>query len=426
MRKKGRMRSFLGLALMAGMLAGSLSLLTGRYGTVFADTPKSYQSQIDEAKENREKMEREQEELHQKIRELKAKKADMEQYIRNLDEKTVELLDSIDALDGEILACEERLENTRLSLAEIKQKEINQYETMKRRVQYMYENGEVSFLDVLLGDGNLSELFNRLEYQREITAYDNELLQRYHETKTEIVNTELVLEAQLLEMDALRVTKEAELAAITELSDAKAQELLAMAENIGVDEEMLFNYWDELAVKDMEIEELERLEAERIAEEERKRKEEEERLRLLEEMKKNQSIDNMVWPVPDSSRVTSKFGPRKAPTAGASTYHRGIDIGAARGTDVLAAIAGTVTTAGYDSTSGYHIVIDHGNGVETKYLHASKLLVKAGQYVERGQVIMKVGSTGVSTGPHLHFGLYTNGIAVDPLKYVSFEDKLEQ
>jgi len=233
-----------------------------------------------------------------------------------------------------------------------------------------------------------------------------------------------------------------------------------------VDEEMLFMYWDEIVTMGADIEELERLEAERIAEEERKRKEEEERLRRLEEERKrkeeeerkrreeelrkiaeeaarkkkeeeirkqvteslkyNQDIGNMLWPVPKSGRITSDYGYRSAPVQGASTYHQGVDIGvgnlsrADRG--VVAALAGTVIETGYNKSAGNYIYIDHGNGLVTRYLHAYKIYVKKGQYVERGEEIMEAGTTGYSSGPHLHFGIYVNGVSVDPLLYIDYSD----
>jgi len=427
--KKGKKvlwkRTVLGSLLMA-MVLGAIPLTSSGVPVIAS---KSYQDEIDAAKKKKEQLEQAQKELENKIEELKSQQADMETYIQSLDDKMLSLTEDVERLTEEISVCEETLSATRLALEEVKKKEAEQYETMKNRIQYMYENGDTDFLDVLFGKGSLSDLLNQMEYRRQITKYDNELLERYGQTKQEVIHTEGLLMAQLEELNALKMTQEAELAAVEELSEAKSAELLALAESIGVDEEMLFNFWEEITKQGATVEELERLEAERVAEEERKRKEEEERLRReaeerqkQEEMKKNQSIDNMLWPIPASSRITSKFGYRKAPTAGASTYHKGIDVGAPSGTTVIAAIAGTVTKATYNSTSGYYVVIDHGDGVETKYLHASKLLVKAGDYVERGQPVIKVGSTGVSTGPHLHFGLFVNGVAVNPLDYVTYED----
>ncbi|MGN0505621.1 MAG: murein hydrolase activator EnvC family protein [Lachnospiraceae bacterium] len=421
---------------MLFVLLGLGAALLGRTSLLArADSSESYQDEIDEAKKRKEELEKEKDELAAKLNELKKKKDDMNAYIESLDAQYLELLDSIDALEEEIADCEAELLKTQEELAAVKQQEAEQYETMKRRIRYMYENGETGFLDILLGDGTLADMFNEMEYRTEITKYDNELLERYNATKLQVEETEAMLTAQLEKFGALKDVRETELAALDELITVKTTELAELAASIGTDEEMLFTYWDEIVKEGANIQELEKKEAERIAEEERKRKEEEERLRReaeerarkeqeLAEMKRNQDIENMLWPLPASGRVTSEFGYRGAPTAGASTYHRGIDIGAAdlSGTErnVVAALAGTVIEASYNGTSGRYIKIDHGNGLVTAYLHADKLYVKVGDYVERGQVIMLAGNTGVSTGPHLHFGVFINGVAVDPLKYISY------
>ena len=117
-------------------------------------------------------------------------------------------------------------------------------------------------------------------------------------------------------------------------------------------------------------------------------------------------------------RISSRFGKRKAPTAGASTYHKGVDIAAAQGTPIYAAKSGTVTISTYSSSAGNYVMINHGNGLYTAYMHASKLYVKVGDKVSQGQTIAAVGSTGYSTGPHLHFSVIINGNYVDPLKYL--------
>ena len=396
----------------------------------------SYKDEIEAAKKKKEELQKAQKELESKLSELKKRKEDMDAYIQSLDDKMMELLSDIEGLEEDLAECEQKLEETKIALEEAKIKEAQQYEIMKERIQYMYENPNTEFLDILFGAGSLTDMFNQLEYQQQITEYDNTLLERYNETKLQIMNTELLLEAQKEELESIKSTRETELAAVEELSVAKGQELAAMAAEIGTDEEMLFYFWEEITENNATLEELERLEAERAAEEERKRKEEEERLRKEEEERKRKAeeekknnatlakstnINNMLWPVPSSGRITSYFGYREAPTKGATTYHAGIDIGAPTGTNAVAALAGTVISARYDSSGGYYVKIDHGNGVVTSYLHASKILVSVGQYVERGEPVIKIGSTGVSTGPHLHFGVFVNGVAVNPLDYVSYK-----
>ncbi len=441
MRKK--LLAVLGVCFLIG-----LGAFAGNCYSAQADTTKSYQEEIDAAKAKQEKLKKEREELKKKVEELKQQKEDMNAYIENMDMQYLELMYSIEELEAEIEENETLLAETKEMLAQVKAQEAEQYDTMKKRIKYLYENGETSFLDVLLGNGSLTDMLNEMEYRAAITEYDNGLLERYIATKLQVEATEALLTAQLEEMNALKESREFELAQVEELIQAKAAELEALAASIGVDEEMLFTYWDEIVTMGADIEELEKKEAERIAEEERKRKEEEERLRreaeererrrreeeeekkrqeeLLAELRRNQDIENMLWPVPNSGRITSDYGYRSAPVKGASTFHQGIDIGvgnlARADRKVVAALAGVVAETGYSKSGGNYIYIDHGNGLVTRYLHAYKVYVKAGQRVERGEVIMEAGSTGYSSGPHLHFGVWVNGVSIDPLLYIDYSE----
>ncbi len=137
----------------------------------------------------------------------------------------------------------------------------------------------------------------------------------------------------------------------------------------------------------------------------------------LDEQKKYQA-SHMIWPLPSDHNIYTYYGYRVAPTAGASTYHKGLDIGGAAGSKIVAVLSGTVTEASYNSSSGYYVEIDHGNGIRTRYLHNSKLLVSVGQKVTQGDAISLLGSTGISTGPHLHFSVIKNGAYVDPYPYL--------
>ena len=126
-----------------------------------------------------------------------------------------------------------------------------------------------------------------------------------------------------------------------------------------------------------------------------------------------------LWPTPGNTTITSPFGNRFHPILHYYRNHNGIDIGAPMGEPVVASNPGTVITASYVGTYGNVVMIDHGGGVVTAYAHGSKILVEVGQVVQRGEVIMEIGSTGLSTGPHLHFEIKINGTFVDPLPYVT-------
>jgi murein DD-endopeptidase MepM/ murein hydrolase activator NlpD len=129
-------------------------------------------------------------------------------------------------------------------------------------------------------------------------------------------------------------------------------------------------------------------------------------------------VTGFIWPCPAYTRISSYFGPRPQPVPGASTNHKGVDLAAPYGADILASASGVVTTAKYSASAGNYVVIAHGNGMSTVYMHASSLLVSVGQTVRQGQVIAKVGSTGYSSGNHLHFGVIKNGTYVNPLNYI--------
>ena len=129
-------------------------------------------------------------------------------------------------------------------------------------------------------------------------------------------------------------------------------------------------------------------------------------------------IGGLIWPLPSSKRITSNFGKRKSPTKGASSNHEGIDIGAPTGDKVIAAASGEVVIAKYSYSAGNYIMINHGSQLFTVYMHLGKMDVKVGDEVILGQKIGEVGSTGYSTGPHLHFGVRKNGKYVNPLSYV--------
>ena len=188
-----------------------------------------------------------------------------------------------------------------------------------------------------------------------------------------------------------------------------------------------------------ELEAKRKAEEDRLREEEKKRKEAEERAKQRQaELEKTNTTSKvydpdainyvvqtdetdpyeMIWPLPGDHRTYSKFGPRKAPTKGASTYHQGWDIGGEFGAPIVSVLAGKVIVATYNSSAGNYVKVEHSSGFVTAYMHMSKIKVEVGDYVKQGQILGLCGSTGVSTGPHLHFGVQVNGSYVDPNPYI--------
>ncbi|MDD5937384.1 MAG: peptidoglycan DD-metalloendopeptidase family protein [Clostridiales bacterium] len=398
----------------------------------------TYEDKLKEAENKKKELEANKQNTLANIKKLEAEKNNILNYIKKLDMQLNDLTASLEKLEAEIASTKEELDQTRNDLEAAKEKEASQYETMKKRIQYLYENGSDDIVQVFLSSGNIIDFLNQVEYSKKISEYDGNMLNEYIATKELIQQQETYLAAKLDELKTAEEEQLFEQQTLQELSAQKGAEIERYTAAIGADEELFQEYADQITAVNANIQEIKDAEAKRIAEE--KRKAEEERKRAEEEAKKqalaNQnngnsssgsgsstqstSLGKMTWPLPGDGRIFSKFGYRVAPTAGASTYHRGVDIGGAQGASIVAALPGTVTEASYSVSGGNYVNIDHGNGFVTRYLHCSKLLVSPGDKVTKGQTIALVGSTGISTGPHLHFSVVLNGTYVDPLIYISY------
>ncbi len=431
---------------------------------------------VEDAQEQITDLEKEEARIQKKIKELEKKKGNIVSYIEQLDTTLIELQSEIEVLHEQIATTTQELNDAKEDLKEAITKEQEQYEAMKARIRYMYEYGNDQYMQILLSSESISDLLNRSEYIRAISEYDNNMYDAFKKTTATIAEKRLQIETNLKDLTLMNEKLELEEESVNTLIADKKSELKKQQQQISNANQEQINIQQELEKQEELVEELleqERLrieeqkrkeeEAKRLAEqkrkeeEERKRKEEEERKKQeqLEQEQNNQNgnnngntgnnennngstekdskpeeeqeepsedesnpLSNMKWPLSISGRITSYFGKRNSPTAGASSYHKGIDVGAAMGTPILAPAAGEVVTASYNSAAGNYVMIYHGNSTYTVYMHCAQLKVKVGQQVKRGAQIATVGSTGISTGPHLHFGVSVNGSYVDPLKYV--------
>lgn len=403
----------------------------------------SYATSIDNAKSEKTQLEKKKEAMQGKIAELEKEKGNIITYIEKLDIQLNELTKEIEKLSSQIIDAQEELVLTEEELQVAKETVKNQYATMKKRIKYIYENGTQDYFELILKAEDISSLLNRAEYIAKISEFDKNLLNDFQVAKQLVADKETELKAKIAELNELNEAVAFEKETVTKLVNSKTEELSKYEDNINQSQAMVAEYNASIEEQENLIEEL--LEQERIkAEQARKRAEEEKRRREQEAANNNSNNQNnnsnnnsnnqnnnssndayseetgsFRWPLQISGTITSYFGYREAPTQGASTYHKGIDIAAPTGTPIVASGAGTVVTASYQSAAGNYIMLSHGNGIYTVYMHCSKLAVSVGQNVTKGEVIGYVGSTGVSTGPHLHFGVSVNGTYVDPLKYVS-------
>lgn len=358
---------------------------------------------LQEAQDEKAQLEKALKEAQGTIEDLKDSKGDIESKVTELNQQLMDISARITDLENQLTAKSEDIQETKDELAGAKEREAQQYADMKVRIQFMYENGQTSYLEALLSSRNISEFLNSADYIAQIQSYDRQKLTEYQDTVESIVNLEAQLEQEYTDLEALKSTVESNKATVAAMMRQKESELADISGDIEDAQSDADYYAAEIQAQEELIAAIKRAEAEKAA-------------AGVEEHPYTGGA--FRWPCPSSTRVTSDYGTRVSPMSGASSNHKGIDIGASAGADIIAAADGTVTAASYSSAAGNYVMIDHGGGLYTVYMHASSLLVSPGQTVSAGDVIAKVGSTGISTGSHLHFGISLNGSYVSPWSYL--------
>ena len=330
-----------------------------------------------------------------------ASEPEKEQLVAKLNDIIADMNETQEKLtdkEAEIQAAEDELVQARVN-------ENNQYESMKMRIKFMYEGGNTQFLEVLLESESIGDLLNKAEYVSQLSAYDRDMLTEFQNTVKEVEEKEAALQKEYEELNELQDQLADQQDEVQSLIDSKEAQIEEIQKQISDNAETL----------------------------ERLKKEAEEAKRLREEQARAaQAAAGSSYSAATSGNVVSGNGYFTHPCPGMtyqSSYfgeirefetggHKGNDYAAPVGTPTYAAAAGTVIIAGWSNSAGNWVVINHGNGLVTKYMHHSSLCVSAGQHVEKGQQIGYVGSTGQSTGPHLHFQVELNGVAVSPDSYM--------
>ena len=403
-------------AIIAGLLAVLMlgSTIFGAIGMASAASKSELKSRLTQIKEQKAEIERN----------LESYKADQAEYagqIGTLNNKialTEEEIDAtqdiLDELDANIAQTEQELEETTQELE-------NKKELFATRIRVMYENGDTSYMDVLLNSENFSDMLSNMEIVSQIMDYDKGVVAEYTALKESIEQMKAELESDRADkqdyMDSLEDRKEE-----LESDRTDLKKLLAKLENdIEYAEKTARQMQADEDKVNAEIEELSRQEAEaaRKAAEAAKKAAQSKSASSSTSTSTVRASGSMVWPCPSYNYISSNYGYRTHPITGkVSSFHKGIDIAASSGNPVLAAASGTVVKSYMSSSYGNYIVISHGGGLMTAYAHLSRRLVSVGDTVSAGQQIGKVGSTGNSTGPHLHFEVYVNGSTVNPMNYV--------
>ncbi len=363
---------------------------------------------VDSAKEEKATMEKSLDAAKQMLQDLEAMKSSVESKVAELDTELTTVNAQLEELQKKLQDKIQEIEKTKEDISKAKAVEEKQYEDMKVRIKYMYEQGNTQYAALILESQSIADFLNKADYVASISEYDRQMLEKYEETRKQVEELEarLVVEQQELEVQEKETKDKVE--AIEVLVEAKEAELETVNGQIASKEQLIAEYEADIEEQNRVIQELEAA-AKRAAEE------------AAQTGASTQKYDGGIfaWPCPAYTRISSPFGYRMHPTLGVVKFHNGVDLAAPAGSAILAAYDGTVISAAYNDSMGNYVMINHGDGIYTIYMHASALYVSAGQKVTKGETIAAVGTTGRSTGNHLHFSVRVNGEYVDPMGYIS-------
>ncbi|WP_312280642.1 peptidoglycan DD-metalloendopeptidase family protein [Oscillibacter sp.] len=364
------------------------------------------QADIDALKTSATDLNKQKKELKAKLSALSNDKAQVMKKKELLDQQIAVQVKEIGNVETQISTYAALITQTQAELADAQEREAAQYELFCRRVRAMEEGGTVSYWSVLFKADSLTDLLDRLNAVNEIMYADQAVIDQLKALQEEISEKEAQLTASKADAEAAKkelVSKKSEL----EAQRAEANDLIRqLASDQNETEAEIDGLAEEQESIQKEIQELSRkLAAEQAAANGGK--------------PSNAALGGYIWPV-DSRYITSTFGGRSSPGGIGSTNHKGVDIGRVGYTTTIhAAKAGTVIVAQRSSSYGNYVVISHGGGNTTLYAHMSSLGTTAGSYVNQGDSIGVTGSTGNSTGPHLHFEISENGVRINPLNYLT-------
>lgn len=342
---------------------------------------------------------------------LQKEKNELAGHVVQLDSEMSRVSTKLSEIETLLAQKETEHKETEQKLKQAKEDVEKQYEDMKIRIQFMYEHGSMSFLEILLSCTSFSEMLNKAEYIEQVSAYDRKMLEYYEETKSAVEELEKELESQREILAGVKDDVKKQQDEMQGLIAEKQSEIEEYEQSIENKEEAIKEYEDMIAEQNSIIATLEASVAKAKAE------------RQKMDVSGNSTASSysggaFCWPAPSYTRISDEYGWRTHPILGVQQFHNGLDMAAPSGTPILAAADGTVVAATYNASMGNYVMIDHGGGLFTIYMHASALYVSSGQSVSKGEQIAAVGSTGRSTGPHLHFSVRLNGNYVSPWNYL--------
>lgn len=326
----------------------------------------------------------EESDLNKKLTENRNSQLQLDEQIIELDSKIKEVEENIESTNEEINQLDLQINQIKSEINKLQENIQNNNEKLGERIKVINSNYSMSYINILLNSSSISDFFNNVYIVKEIVKQDKEVLAQLDENKQEVENKKNQIEEKKSEQEDLKLLLQKD------------------NESLSEDKEELENLKSELEKEENELEEeIAKIAAQSKVDEE------------------SQIISSGSWPVPGYSRISSPYGYRIHPIFNTNKMHTGIDIPAPTGTPTVSIDSGKVIFSGTQNGYGKTVMIQHDDGKVTLYAHNSQLMVSVGQRVEKGQVIAKIGSTGNSTGPHLHFEVRINGSHVNPMPYIN-------
>ncbi|MGM0396655.1 MAG: murein hydrolase activator EnvC family protein [Bacillota bacterium] len=348
---------------------------------------------VNDLKEQQEQIKNQIEQTKKEIENMQNKTKDIDNQIKEIDLKVANAASEIVLVENQIQMTSSDIADT-LEVLHIAEKNIeSKIDTFNQRLRAMYINGNTGYLEVLLSSGNIKDFLSRQEMIQSIAEYDKDLIKYMKEQRDLIEEKKVELEGQRASLEVTKSKLESRKRDMESVSRQKEKLMATLQQDI-----MSFEAeYDKLNNFAKEIES---------------------KIVKLQRNSGPYSGGKMAWPVPGHNRISSPYGYRIHPIFKIKKLHTGIDIPAPTGTPITAAAAGTVIYSDWLGGYGKVVMLDHGGGIVTLYAHNSALAVSEGQTVERGGAVSRAGSTGNSTGPHLHFEVRKNGSYVDPIGWL--------
>jgi len=322
--------------------------------------------------------------------------------LQKIDESIQESEKTLQQLSEKISNLQDEITKNEEEVDKLTKKYNEQKELLDARIVAMYETDDSTYLSVIFDSKSISDIISNYYLISELASYDMDLLETVEKERKEIEQKNIEIKSRKEELEQEKINEQKTKIALSNTRTVRQNYISKLNDEEKSIQNKIDEYNKEIASIEAEIKALARQSA-----------------ATSSTTKATYSGGSMIWPIPGYTTITSYYGMRVHPITGVYKLHSGVDVGAPTGAKFVAMASGTVVKAAYTTGYGNMVIIDHGGGLQTLYAHGSAILVSSGQRVNAGDAVLKVGSTGYSTGPHAHFEVRVNGNTVNPLNYVS-------